>query len=121
MGTHFLGAGPLDGVRVIEAASFVAGPFAGLAMHQLGADVIRVDPPGGGSDLGRWPLSTTGASLFWANLNRGKKSVTIDHRRPEGRELLLALATVAGPNTGCSSTTWSADAGSVTRTCGIVG
>ncbi len=92
--------GPLRGVRVVEAASFVAGPSAGLALHQLGAEVIRVDPPGGGSDAGRWPLSAGGASLFWANLNRGKRSVTIDHRRPEGRELLVALATAPGPGAG---------------------
>ena len=81
-------APPLEGVRVVEAASFVAAPSAGMALSQLGADVIRVDPPGGGSDAGRWPLSRTGASLFWANLNKGKRSVTIDHRTPEGRELL---------------------------------
>lgn len=92
--------GPLAGVRVVEAASFVAGPFAGLTLSQMGADVIRVDPPGGGSDAGRWPLSGSGASLFWANLNRGKRSITIDHRRPEGRELLIALATQPGPSSG---------------------
>ncbi|BDH56545.1 2-methylfumaryl-CoA isomerase [Tsukamurella sp. PLM1] len=91
---------PLSGVRVVEAASFVAGPSAGLALSQLGAEVIRVDPPGGGSDAGRWPLAGTGASLFWANLNRGKKSVTIDHRTQAGRELLIALATEPGPGGG---------------------
>lgn len=91
---------PLAGVRVVEAASFVAGPSAGLALGQLGAEVIRVDPPGGGSDTGRWPLARTGVSLFWANLNRGKRSVTIDHRRPEGRELLIALVTTPGPGEG---------------------
>ncbi|OZE24515.1 2-methylfumaryl-CoA isomerase [Rhodococcus sp. 05-2254-6] len=92
--------GPLAGVRVIEASSFVAGPSAGLALSQLGADVIRVDPPAGGSDAGRWPLSRTGSSLFWANLNRGKRSVTIDHRTPEGRELLVGLVTAPGPGSG---------------------
>ncbi|MGU3438222.1 CoA transferase [Actinomycetes bacterium M1A6_2h] len=88
--------GPLAGLRVIEASSFVAGPSAGLALSQLGADVIRVDPPSGGSDAGRWPLSRTGSSLFWNNLNRGKRSVTIDHRTDEGRELLLDLVTAPG-------------------------
>ncbi|WP_235579042.1 MULTISPECIES: CoA transferase [unclassified Rhodococcus (in: high G+C Gram-positive bacteria)] len=92
--------GPLAGIRVIEASSFVAGPSAGLALSQLGADVIRVDPPGGGSDAGRWPLSHTGSSLFWNNLNRGKRSVTIDHRTDEGRELLLELVTAPGPSSG---------------------
>ena len=91
---------PLEGVRVIEAASFVAGPSAGLALSQLGAEVIRVDPPGGGSDSARWPLSRSGTSLFWANLNRGKKSVTIDHRSAEGRELLLNLIIAPGTGTG---------------------
>ncbi|WP_270889625.1 CoA transferase [Pedococcus sp. 5OH_020] len=92
--------GPLAGVRVIEAGSFVAAPSAGMALSQLGAQVVRVDPPGGGSDAGRWPLSSGGASLFWANLNKGKRSVTIDHRRDEGRELLLELVVASGPGGG---------------------
>ena len=92
--------GPLTGLRIVEAASFVAAPSAGMALAQLGADVIRVDPPGGGSDAGRWPLSRQGASLFWANLNKGKRSVTIDHRREEGRELLAELVVSSGRNGG---------------------
>ena len=84
---------PLDGFRVVEAASFVAAPSAGMHLRLLGADVIRVDPPVGGSDFGRWPLAATGASLFWANLNQGKRSVTIDHRHPDGRALLADLVT----------------------------
>lgn len=91
---------PLAGVRVVEAASFVAVPSAGMALHQLGAEVIRVDPPAGGSDAGRWPLSRTGASLFWNNLNKGKRSVTIDHRTPRGRELLIDLVVGSGPDGG---------------------
>ena len=78
----------------------MAAPSAGMALGQLGADVIRVDPPGGGSDAGRWPLSRTGASLFWANLNKGKRSVTIDHRQAEGRELLIELVVASGDDGG---------------------
>lgn len=78
--------------RVVEVASYVAGPSATMTLAQLGADVIRVDPPGGASDRTRWPLAPSGASLYWATLNRGKRSVVIDIRRPEGRELVLALA-----------------------------
>ena len=59
-----------------------------------------MDPPGGGSDAGRWPLSRTGASLFWANLNKGKRSVTIDHRTPKGRELLIELVVASGADGG---------------------
>lgn len=91
---------PLSGLRVVEGASYVAAPSAGLALAQLGADVIRVDPPKGGSDFLRWPLSSTGDSLFWTGLNKGKRSVTIDYRRDQGRELLLALATAPGDGAG---------------------
>lgn len=90
----------MSGVRVVEAGTFVAAPSAGMALCQLGAEVIRVDPPGGGSDIARWPLAATGASLFWANLNKGKRSVAVDHRSAEGRELLLALATAPGSGNG---------------------
>jgi 2-methylfumaryl-CoA isomerase len=91
---------PLTGLRIIEGGSFVAVPSAGMALAQLGADVIRVDPPHGGSDFHRWPLAPSGGSLFWAGLNKGKRSVEIDYRKPEGRELLLALAAAPGPNGG---------------------
>ncbi|MET9327562.1 CoA transferase [Tsukamurella sp. NPDC003166] len=95
------GNSPLDGLRVVEFASFVAGPSAGMTLAQLGADVIRVDPLGGGPDNGRWPVSKqTGGSLYWNSLNRGKRSVTVDVRNPEGRELVLALATAPGPDAG---------------------
>lgn len=93
-------AGPLAGLRIVEASSFVAAPSAGMALVQFGAEVIRVDPPRGGSDLNRWPLTADGQSLFWASLNKGKKSVTIDHRTPEGMELLVGLATAPGPGAG---------------------
>lgn len=91
---------PLAGLRVVEAGSFVAVPSAGMALAQLGAEVIRVDPPGGGSDALRWPLAASGSSLFWANLNKGKRSVSIDHRMPEGRELLIELAASPGAGGG---------------------
>ncbi|MEV7663670.1 CoA transferase [Paenarthrobacter sp. NPDC089316] len=92
---------PLAGLRIVEFASFVAGPSAGMALAQLGAEVIRIDPLTGGPDIRRWPLSReTGASLYWSSLNRGKKSVTIDVRSPEGQELVLALATRPGSDAG---------------------
>lgn len=92
---------PLGGVRVVESASFVAGPSGCMALAQLGADVIRVDPLGGASDFRRWPVSRrTGESLYWTALNKGKRSVALDLRRPQGRELLVALATAPGPDAG---------------------
>lgn len=95
------GTAPLAGLRIVEFASFVAGPSAGLALAQLGAQVIRVDPLGGNADYRRWPLSErTGESLYWNSLNRDKLSVALNLREPAGRELLLALATAPGADAG---------------------
>ncbi|MGW5570356.1 CoA transferase [Nocardia thailandica] len=92
---------PLAGLRVVEFASFVAGPSAGMTLAQLGAQVIRIDPLGGGPDYRRWPVAqATGESLYWNSLNRGKQSVEVDVRNPEGRELVLALATAPGADAG---------------------
>ncbi|TKG72391.1 2-methylfumaryl-CoA isomerase [Prauserella endophytica] len=91
---------PLAGLRIVECATFVAGPSGGMALAQLGAEVIRVDLPQGGGDHGRWPVAPNGTSLYWNNLNKGKRSVALDFRAPEGRELLAALATADGPANG---------------------
>ncbi len=89
----------LAGLRVIEFSAFVAAPLAGLTLAQLGAEVIRVDPPGGNIDFGRLPLNAAGRSLYWGCLNRGKRSVEIDLRNAAGRALLqdLICASGAGP------------------------
>ena len=86
----------LQGLSVIEASSFVASPTAGLYLAQMGAEVIRVDQIGGGPDFNRWPKAANGASLYWENLNRAKRSVAVDLSRPEGRELLQELIRKTG-------------------------
>ncbi|MEU6699725.1 CoA transferase [Pseudonocardia sp. NPDC046786] len=93
---------PLDGLRIVECASFVAGPTGGMTLAQLGASVIRIDPLGGGPDHGRWPAAGhgTGDSYYWASLNKGKRSFAVDLRSDEGRELVVALATGAGEDRG---------------------
>ena len=83
----------LEGLRVVEGSAFVAAPLGGMTLAQLGADVIRFDPIGGGLDAGRWPLTREGRSLYWAGLNKGKRSIAVDLARPEGRELVAALIT----------------------------
>jgi len=90
----------LQGLRIIEGASFIAGPSCGLHLAQMGAEVIRFDQIGGGPDFHRWPLAQNGASLYWEGLNKGKKSIALDLGRPQGRELALALITAAGDNAG---------------------
>lgn len=99
----------LPGLRVVEASSFVASPTAGLYLAQFGAEVIRVDQIGGGPDYRRWPKAPGGGSLYWEGLNKGKKSVALDLSRPEGRELLQALATAPGDNAGLFVTNFPVD------------
>tara|TARA_R110002072_G_scaffold121321_9_gene254938 strand:- start:24932 stop:26167 length:1236 start_codon:yes stop_codon:yes gene_type:complete len=86
----------LDGLSIVEASSFVASPTAGLYCAQMGAEVIRVDHKAGGLDYDRYMLTKEGRSLSWENLNRAKKSVALDLRSAEGRELLVALAGTTG-------------------------
>jgi 2-methylfumaryl-CoA isomerase len=90
----------ISGMRVIESSAFIAAPLGGLMLAQLGADVIRCDIIGGGIDYGRLPVMPSGRSLYWTGLNKGKRSIAIDIRRPEGRELLRALATAPGEGAG---------------------
>src|SRR4029077_14845271 len=85
----------LQGMRVVELSAFVAAPLGGATLAELGADVVRVDPPGGGLDAARWPLHD-GHSLYWAGLNQGKRSLTIDTRHEKGRALVSALVAHAG-------------------------
>lgn len=90
----------LSGMRVIEAAAFVAAPLGGMTLAQMGADVIRIDALGGGLDYKRWPVTQDGASLFWCGLNKSKRSVALDLGRSEGRELAMALITAPGEDAG---------------------
>lgn len=85
----------LAGLKVVELSAFVAAPLGGATLASLGAEVVRVDPPGGGIDANRWPLHN-GKSLYWAGLNQGKRSVTIDTRAEEGQRLVTRLIVEAG-------------------------
>jgi 2-methylfumaryl-CoA isomerase len=87
----------LAGMRIVELSAFVAAPLGGATLAALGADVIRVDPPGGGIDIDRWPLHR-GRSLYWAGLNQGKRSVTIDTRTVVGQRQVAGL--IAAPGEG---------------------
>jgi 2-methylfumaryl-CoA isomerase len=100
--------GILDGMRIIEGSAFVAAPLGGMTLAQLGADVIRFDPLGGGLDRGRWPVTTEGTSLFWAGLNKGKRSIQVDLTSDAGRELVSALITAPGPDAGLFLTNFPA-------------
>ena len=100
----------LAGMRVVEAAAFVAGPSCALHLAQFGAEVIRIDPIGGGPDFRRWPVSCdSGSSLYWEGLNKSKKSVALDLSRPEGRELAAQIITAPGRDAGLFVTNYPVD------------
>jgi len=89
-------SGILAGLQVAECAAFIACPYATMTLAELGADVIRIDPIGGGLDYRRWPVTAAGRSLYWSGLNKGKKSVAIDIKSAEGRELAQAIIAATG-------------------------
>ncbi|TDD40197.1 CoA transferase [Actinomadura sp. KC06] len=82
---------PLDGVRVLELGSFIAGPFAGQLLGDYGAEVVKIEPCDGDA-MRRWGLMRDGQSLWWAQLARNKRSVAVDLRDPRGRDLVRRLA-----------------------------
>ena len=83
-------------MQVIEGSAFVAAPSGGMTLAQLGADVIRFDQIGGGIDFRRWPLTNDGHSLYWAGLNKNKRSIAVDLKSDRAREVLTALIAKAG-------------------------
>jgi len=95
-------AGPLQGLKVIEMGSFIAGPFCGQLLADFGADVVKLEPPGAGDAMRQWGVAKRdGKSLWWPVIARNKHSVTLDLRQPDGRELarrLIAQADVLVEN-----------------------
>ena len=90
----------LNGMRVVEGSAFVAVPLAGMTLAQMGADVIRFDRLEGGLDAKRWPISESGQSHFWSGMNKGKRSIAINMRSPEGKELITRIITAPGEDAG---------------------
>jgi crotonobetainyl-CoA:carnitine CoA-transferase CaiB-like acyl-CoA transferase len=84
--------GPLAGIRIVDCSAVLSGPLATMLLADQGADVIKVEPRGIGDILRLSPFSRGGLGAFFANGNRGKRSVVIDLQQPRGRELLLELA-----------------------------
>src|SRR5690348_192223 len=79
-------AGPLDGIRVLELGSFIAGPFAGQLLGDLGADVIKIEPPDVGDPMRAWGTCIDGRSLWWPAIARNKRSVALDLRDEQARD-----------------------------------
>ena len=83
---------PLDGVKVLELGSLIAGPFAGRLFGDFGAEVIKVEPPKVGDPLRKWRLLKDGTSLWWYVQSRNKKCITLNLRTKEGSEIIKKLA-----------------------------
>jgi formyl-CoA transferase len=88
-------AGPLAGIRILEVASYIAGPYGGALLADLGAEVIKIENPDGGDPFRGWHRGAAAEqTAFWA-YNRGKRSVTLNLREPAGRDVLRTLARTA--------------------------
>ena len=85
-------AGPLAGVKVLELGQLIAGPFATAFLAWFGAEVIKVEPPGTGDPLRTWRVVHKGTSLWWRQMSRNKKCVTLNLRVPEGQKIARELA-----------------------------
>lgn len=89
------GPRPLDGIRVLELGQLVAGPFAATILAYFGADVVKVEPPGGDPIRGWRGIDADGTSLWWRSLGRNKRSIVLDLRTPAGRATARELALAA--------------------------
>jgi len=90
--------GPLDGVTVLDASRVLAGPFCGMQLGDLGADVIKVERPDGGDQTRHWTppaFSDSGESSYYASINRNKRSITLNLTTDAGREIFRELAAEA--------------------------
>lgn len=87
----FVAMGSLSDITVLELGSFIAGPFAGQMMADHGATVVKVEPPGVGDPMRRWGIVRDGEGIWWPSIARNKRSVAIDLRRPEGRDLVRRM------------------------------
>ncbi|ANY14984.1 CaiB/BaiF CoA transferase family protein [Bordetella pseudohinzii] len=86
---------PLQGIRVLEFCNVAAGPYCGMLLADMGADLVKIEHPGGGDTLRAWPPINNGYSENFASLNRNKRSVTLDLKSPAGQAQARALAAEA--------------------------
>jgi formyl-CoA transferase/succinyl-CoA--D-citramalate CoA-transferase len=89
------GTGALTGLRVLEVGHIIGGPFCGHLFADHGAEVVKIEPPGGGDPMRGWGGRYQGIGLYWSIIGRGKRSVTLDLRHPDGQAAFRALAATA--------------------------
>src|SRR5690349_24111475 len=84
-------AGPLAGIRVIDLTRVLAGPFCTQSLGDLGAEVLKIEPPGGGDETRQFPPFVAGESHYFLGINRNKKSLVIDLQQQAGADILRRL------------------------------
>src|SRR2546423_7908610 len=84
-------AGPLDGIRVIDRPRVLAGPFCTQSLGDLGAEILKIEPPGLGDETRHFPPFVAGESHYFLGINRNKKSLVIDLQQPAGADILRRL------------------------------
>src|SRR5690606_19484997 len=85
------GSAPLAGVRVIDLSAYIAGPYGGTLLADLGADVIKVEPPDG-DNLRKYPSTMAAESRAYLGVNRGKRGICLNLKLPEGRAIFQRMA-----------------------------
>jgi crotonobetainyl-CoA:carnitine CoA-transferase CaiB-like acyl-CoA transferase len=109
--------GPLAGLRVVDAATLVAGPMVATTLGEFGAEVIKVEQPGSGDPMRTWGDRKDGIGLVWKSVSRNKRCVTLDLRQAEGQALLHELLDVSDVlvvgNRPSALERWGLDYGSV--------
>ena len=88
-------AGVLDGIRVLDFGRYIAGPFCGMLLGDMGAEVIRIDKLSGSEDRYLVPVAESGEGPLFLALNRNKKSLTLNPMKPKGREIVENLVKTA--------------------------
>ncbi len=86
-----MGRGALEGLRVLDVSTMMAGPWAATYLADYGADVVKAELPGSGDPVRKWGTQYGGSSLFWKGLSRNKRLITLALNTPEGQALLLRL------------------------------
>src|SRR5215469_15943152 len=84
--------GPLHGFRIIDLTTMLSGPWATMILADQGADVVKVEAPGGGDHVRSLGNQRAGMSAMFLNINRNKRSITVDLKHPRGREIVYDLA-----------------------------
>ena len=85
-------SGPYEGIRIVDLSAMLSGPWATSILGDQGADVIKVEAPGRGDHTRALGNRRGGLSSAFLNINRNKRSITIDLKKPGGRDLLLKIA-----------------------------